>query len=361
MPRCSHCGENNPERARFCQACAAPLAPAAPPREVRKTVTVVFCDVAGSTELGERLEPETTRRVMTRYFQAMRAAVERHGGVVEKFIGDAVMAVFGVPTLHDDDALRAVRAAQDMRNDLAALNKELERDHGVTMEARIGVNTGEVVAGDPGSRQHLVTGDPVNTAARLEQAAPSGEVLVGEDTHRLVRDAVTVETVEPIAVKGKARPVRAFRLIAVSATAPGRARWPASPMVGRERERDTLTQAFRNAADDRSCHLVSVLGPAGVGKSRLVADFLGEVGGKGRVLQGRCLPYGEGITYFPIREIVEQAADLSDLDPTEEWLAKVAALLDGEEEGRLVAERIGETLGISSTGASQEETFWAVR
>jgi class 3 adenylate cyclase len=265
----------------FCQACAAPLGPAAPPRKVRKTVTVVFCDVAGSTELGERLQPETTRRVMARYFQSIRGAAERHGGVVEKFIGDAVMTVFGIPRLHDDDALRAARAAQDMRNDLEVLNKELERDHGVTIGIRIGVNTGEVVAGDPASRQQLVTSDAVNVAARLEQAAPSGEVLIGEDTHGLVQDAVTVETVEPIAVKGKAKPVKAFRLIAVSATAPGPARWPDSHMVGRERERDILMRAFRNSAEDRSCHLVSVLGPAGVGKSRLVAELLGEVGGKG--------------------------------------------------------------------------------
>jgi class 3 adenylate cyclase len=361
MPMCSRCGEENPEWARFCQACSAPLGPAARPREVRKSVTVVFCDVAGSTALGERLEPETTRRVMTRYFESMRAVVERHGGVVEKFIGDAIMAIFGIPRLHDDDALRAVRAAQDMRNELAVLNKELERDHGVAIDVRIGVNTGVVVAGDPASRQQLVTGDAVNLAARLEQAASAGDVLIGASTHGLVRDAATLEPVEPIAVKGKALPVPAFRLIAVSPTALARARRMDSAMVGRDRERGSLGQAFRYSAGARSCHLVTVLGPAGVGKSRLVAEFLGDVRESARVVQGRCLSYGEGITYFPIREIVEQAADLSDLDRTEEWVAKVTALLDGEDDGRLVAERIGATIGISSTGVSQEEAFWAVR
>src|SRR5437867_12471721 len=162
MPLCANCGQDNPEGARFCSACGRPLEAAAPPREVRKVVTVLFSDVTGSTSLGERLDPESMRRVMARYFEEMKAALESHGGTVEKFIGDAVMAVFGIPVLHEDDALRAVRAALEMREALKTLNKELERDHGVTLAARIGVNTGEVVAGDPSSGQALVTGDAVN-------------------------------------------------------------------------------------------------------------------------------------------------------------------------------------------------------
>src|SRR3954468_5472739 len=188
-----------PPGARFCPACGgAAAAPTA--AEVRKTVTVVFCDVTGSTALGEQLDPESLRHVMARYFEAMRAAIERHGGTVEKFIGDAVMAVFGVPVVHEDDALRAARAAIDMRAALARLNEELERDYGTRLEARIGVNTGEVVAG---TEERLATGDAVNVAARLEQAAAPGEILLGPETMRLLRGAVTAEELEPLALKGK--------------------------------------------------------------------------------------------------------------------------------------------------------------
>jgi class 3 adenylate cyclase len=174
-------------------------------------VTIVFCDVTGSTAPGERLDPEALRRVMSRYFDEMKTSIERHGGTVEKFIGDAVMAVFGIPLVHEDDALRAVRAAADMRVALELLNKDLEREHGVTLAARIGVNTGEVVTG--ASEQTLGTGDTVNFAARLEQAAAPGEVLIGEPTHRLVRDAVVVDAVEPLGLKGKAESVPALRLV----------------------------------------------------------------------------------------------------------------------------------------------------
>jgi class 3 adenylate cyclase len=196
-------------------------------REVRKTVTIVFCDVTGSTALGERLDPESLRDVQTRYFAAMREAIERHGGTVEKYIGDAVMAVFGIPQLQEDDALRAARASVDMREGLAALNKELERDRGVTIKVRIGVNTGEVVAGDPAAGQALVTGDAVNVAARLEQHAAPGEILLGEDTHRLVRHAVDVEPVEPLELKGKAERVPAWRLLGVRDVTSSVARHPA--------------------------------------------------------------------------------------------------------------------------------------
>ncbi len=175
MARCSACGQENPAGARFCNSCGATLdAPGPQPREVRKTVTVIFCDVTGSTALGERLDPESLRRVMARYFEAMRTVIERHGGTVEKFIGDAVMAIFGVPVLHEDDALRAVRAACEMRAALVPLNDELERDYGTTLSLRTGVNTGEVVTG---TEERLATGDAVNVAARLEQAAQPGEIL----------------------------------------------------------------------------------------------------------------------------------------------------------------------------------------
>src|SRR6266571_9526319 len=180
--------------------------------EARKVVTVLFSDVTGSTVLGEALDPESLRQLMGRYFTEMKAVVQRHGGTTEKFIGDAIMAVFGIPRLHEDDALRAVRAAVEMRERLAALNEELERDRGVRLAVRIGVNTGEVVAGDASAGQKLVTGDAVNVAARLEQAAQPGEILIGADTRGLVREAVRVEAVAPLRLKGKTEPVPAWRL-----------------------------------------------------------------------------------------------------------------------------------------------------
>src|ERR687891_1464574 len=195
MPVCPACGTDNPEIAKFCLACGAQLESAPPVQEFRKIVTIVFSDLKGSTAMGERLDSELLREVMTRYFDAMSAELERHGGVVEKFIGDAIMAVFGLPRLHEDDALRAVRAALDMQATQQKLNDELERNWGVRLTVRTGVNTGEVVAGDAAG-QRLVTGDAVNVAARLEQAAGAQEVLLGDLTYRLVRDYVDVEPVE---------------------------------------------------------------------------------------------------------------------------------------------------------------------
>jgi class 3 adenylate cyclase/tetratricopeptide (TPR) repeat protein len=329
VPVCAQCGQKNSEGARFCNACGAALVEAPPAGEVRKTVTVVFTDVTGSTSLGERLDPESLRRVMSRYFDAMSAVLERHGGTVEKYIGDAVMAVFGVPVLHEDDALRAVRAAAEMRERLTELNAAFERDFGVRIHARTGVNTGEVVTGEAAG-QRLATGDAVNVAARLEQMAQPGEILIGEATRRLARDAVEVDPAELLELKGKGEPVAAFRLRGVREGAPAYTRRLDSPMVGRERELALLRQAFDRAVDERACHLFTILGPAGVGKSRLVLELLASVGGEARVLSGRCLPYGEGITFWPLVEIFQQA--------------------DAEHE-----------LDAAFAAASAEETFWAVR
>ena len=292
MAACPSCGRENADDARFCSACGTALAVAAAQREQRKVVTVLFCDLVGSTALGESTDPEALRTRMRRYFEDLRVILERHGGTVEKFVGDAVMAVFGIPTAHEDDALRAVRAAAEMREAIA--------EHG--LEARIGVNTGEVVVGGEG--ETLVTGDAVNVAARLEQAAPNGEILIGDETRLLVRDAVSVEAVEPLALKGKSEPVVAFRLLEVLGGAAPLARHPETPLVGRERERQRLWRAYEDAVADRSCQLFTLLGPAGIGKSRLVADFLERLGDSADVLRGRCLSYGEGITYWPLVEIL---------------------------------------------------------
>jgi class 3 adenylate cyclase/tetratricopeptide (TPR) repeat protein len=272
--------------------------------ETRKTVTIVFSDVAGSTSLGERLDPEALRRVMERYFAEMRAVLERHGGTLEKFIGDAVMAVFGIPAAHEDDALRAVRAAAEVRAALAGLNESLERERGVTLDIRTGINTGEVVAGDPESGQFYATGDAVNVAARLEQAAQPGEVLLGEQTYRLVQDAVRAELVEPLTLKGKAEAVAPYRLLEVVEGAPAVARRFDTPFVGRQKELARLLGCFDRSVAKRAPMLATVLGPAGIGKTRLADELAAKVRERATFLQGRCLSYGEGITFWPLQEIL---------------------------------------------------------
>ncbi len=292
MTDCPVCRHTNADGAKFCNECGAALvAPAAAGRAQRKTVTVLFCDVTGSTALGERLDPEALRTLLARYFERMKAIVERHGGTVEKFIGDAVMAVFGVPVVHEDDALRALRAAVEMRAAFPELG----------VQGRIGVTTGEVVTG---TEERLATGDAVNVAARLEQAAQPGEILIADETLRLTREAAEVEAVEPLSVKGKREPIRAHRLVTIAGDE-AVARRLESAMVGREREQQLLAIAWERVVSQRTCQLFTILGPAGVGKSRLAAEFLAGLGDVA-VVRGRCLPYGEGITYWPVVQVVKQ-------------------------------------------------------
>jgi len=320
MAACPSCGRENSDDARFCSACGTPLGAPEPAREQRKVVTVLFCDLVGSTSLGESTDPEALRARMRRYFEDLRQIIERHGGTVEKFVGDAVMAVFGIPVSHEDDALRAVRAAAEMRAAVAG--------HG--LEARIGVNTGEVVVGGEG--ETLVTGDAVNVAARFEQAAPPGEALIGGETRSLVRDAVRVEPVEPLSLKGKSEPVAAYRLLEVLSDADAFARHPEAPLVGRTRERERLRRDFDDAVAEPTCRLFTLLGPAGIGKSRLVADFLEHAVGEADVLRGRCLHYGDGITYWPLVEVLVGLG----IDPE-------TVIGSSPEETRLVFRRLLET------------------
>ena len=291
MLTCGQCGRESPDGFGFCPACGAPLA-TVPAREVRKVVTVLFCDLTGSTAIGDRTDPEALRALMNRYYDAARLVLERHGGTVEKFVGDAVMAVFGIPVASEDDALRATRAATELR----------EVVHGLGLEARIGVNTGAVVAGEGDT---LVTGDAVNVAARLEQAAGAGEILLGTDTLQLVRDAVSAEPLE-LTLKGKPDPVPAHRLLGIDPSAAGVARHLQRPMVGRERERERLRSDFRDVVAGNACRLSTLIGSAGIGKSRLVADFLEQIDGLATVARGRALSYGEGITYWPLVEMLIQ-------------------------------------------------------
>src|SRR6478735_2334469 len=356
MITCPNCGEQNPERFRLCGFCGTPLAPPMAVTEVRKTVTIVFSDLKGSTALGETLDSEALREVMSRYFDAMRAEIERHGGLVEKYIGDAVMAVFGLPTLHEDDALRAVRAAHAMRVALAQLNRDLEASIGIRLANRTGVHTGEVVAGDPSAGQRLVTGDPVNTAARLEQAAPANEVLIGELTYRLVKDAVEVEPVAPLELKGKAEPVPAYRLTSVRGEE-GRTRRQDLPLVGRQAELAELCTSFEQAAASRTPRMLTVVGDAGVGKSRLIREFVETVATEATVVRGRCLSYGEGITFWPLVEIIRAAADIHEDDPPAVARKKVRALVADAD----VAARIASIAGLNPTPFPLSELHWGAR
>lgn len=272
--------------------------------EVRKTVTALFADVVASTELGERLDAETLRDVITRYFAEMADVIEAHGGTVEKFVGDAVMAVFGVPAAHEDDALRAVRAAMAMQARMRELNREVFDERGARLLVRIGINTGEVIAGDPTAGHGFVTGDPLNLAKRLEQAAAPGEVLVGETTARLVSHAVVLTATEPLPAKGKRERVLAYRVDEVDPTSDALPRNLEAPLVGRAAELRAIRFAYTRAVESRSPQLATVVGDAGIGKSRLVREFLAGVQDEATVLVGRCPPYGEGITFWPVRDVL---------------------------------------------------------
>jgi class 3 adenylate cyclase/tetratricopeptide (TPR) repeat protein len=307
---------------------------------VRKTVSVLFADVAGSTALGESLDAEAVRQVMARWFEEARAAVERHGGTVEKFAGDAVMAVFGLPAMHEDDALRAVRAAEELRDGVEEV------------ELRIGVNTGEVVAGEG---ELAVTGDAVNVAARLEQTAEPGEILLGDATYRLVAAAVDVERLEPLVLRGKAEPVAAYRLLAVKPGAEPFIRRLDLPLVGRRNELAALRREFERARAGETCRLVTVIGEAGIGKSRLSRELVAEVKSEATVLEGRCLPYGEGITYWPLVEMLRDAAH-------HELRARLVALLSGESDAELIASRVSTAIGAGDgPPTTTDEIAWSVR
>jgi class 3 adenylate cyclase len=359
MLTCASCGEQNPERARFCLNCGASLA-SEQRRGARKVVTVVVCDVTGSTALGERLDPESLGRVMARYFERTRAVLERHHGLVQKFIGDAVVAIFGVPVVREDDALRAVRAAAAMQDAVAELG-----EGGPAIEVRIGVATGEVMVEEAGG-DPLVIGEAVNLATRLQAAAGPGQVLLDRRTWHLSRDALVAAEVDGIDGGGsrglKDRPPvgTAWRLVDVSPDALGHTRRSDNPLVGRLAELQLFDWVFQRTVRTSTCHLLTVLGPAGVGKSRLVAAAVDALDDTATVLYGQCSADAEGSSFWPVAEIVRRAAEIKTADSPEQAEAKLEELLGVDDAGE-VTDRLGRLIGLSPAPVTSEDAVWAVR
>jgi DNA-binding SARP family transcriptional activator/tetratricopeptide (TPR) repeat protein len=316
------------------------------PREMRKTVTVLSCDLIPTTSA---LDPEMLRRMTTRVFDELLPVLTTHGATIELSLGRGVTALFGVPAVHEDDPLRAARAAVEMRERLEGMTAELQAHWGASLELRIGIGTGEVVTGGDGERP-LAAGEPVDSALRLRQLAQPGQLLMDNRTYRVIRDSVradrtgesvTLHSIEPLPSAARNR----FE----------------SPLVGREREMRRLHDAFEQALRDSSCQLFTLLGAAGVGKSRLVQEFVGDLVGRALVARGRCLPYGEGITYWPVMEAVKDATDLDDTDSPEESRRKLMAVLEDQQETELAAQLVAETIGLAQATGSSEEGFWAIR
>ena len=356
MQVCPSCGQENPPGARFCNACATPLPEAAPAlAEERKIVTILFVDLVGFTARSEQLDPEDVRAIQTPYFARVRAAIESFGGTVEKFIGDAVMAVFGAPVAHGDDPERAVRAAFAILGD-------------VGLDVRIAVNTGEAlvsVSANPAQGEGIVAGDVVNTAARLQSAAPVNGVLVGEETYHATRAAIAYEELEPVVAKGKQQPVRVWRALGPRADLGSRADSEV-PMLGRTSELDALTGIWERVVADRRPQLVTLFGPAGIGKSRLSSEFSQAVQQREcRVIWGRSLPYGEVTPYGPFAAQVKQVAGIFDTDPADEAAAKLeraaSTLLDGDAAD--VASHIAMLIGVGREGAARDRQtlFYSAR
>ena len=367
MRVCPSCGQENPEIARFCLACGAALAaePAAP-NEERRFVSVLFVDLVGFTARAEQLDPEEVRAILTPYHERVRREIESFGGVVEKFVGDAVMSVFGAPTAYGDDAERAVRAALAVRESVRELN---EGEAGLDLQIRVAVNTGEALVtlgARPGFGESMVAGDVVNTASRLQQAAPVDGILVGRGTYIATRDAIVYEQTPPVLAKGKAEAVEAW-LALDAATAAGERVLSAAPLVGRARELEVLRGIWERVAAERRPHLVTILGPAGVGKTRLGVEFTGsvkELGG--RTVRGRCLPYRDSSAYGAFAAQVKQLCHVFESDPIEVGLQKVhetVAALGGPAATPGVAEHLAILLGLEREGsvADRETLFFSVR
>jgi class 3 adenylate cyclase len=367
MPSCISCGQENPEIARFCLGCGAPLAEEqAAPREERRIVSVVFVDLVGFTSRSERLDPEDVRAILSPYHETVRAEIESFGGIVEKFVGDAVMAVFGAPTAHGDDPERAVRAALAVREAVPALNAERP---GLELHIRGAVNTGEAVvslSARPALGEAMVAGDVVNTASRLQQHAPVGEIVVGEETFRATRAAIEYEPAEPVTAKGKSEPIAVWRAVAATSDT-GERHLSTTPFVGRDRELGLLEATWERVELERRPHLITVLGPSGVGKSRLTAEFTERISaGAGRVVRGRCLPYRERSAYGPFAMQVKELAGIFDSDGVDLATDKLRELVErlvGKDEAAVVAGHLAILLGYEThaTAPDRDTLFHSVR
>lgn len=341
MATCERCGADNPEGASFCNSCGAPLSDARRgPSEERRIVTVLFADMAGFTARAEQMDPEDVRAILDRYYGRLRAEIEAVGGTVEKFIGDAVVAVFGAPVAHGDDPERAMRAAFAICNAVTDMNAA---DPDLNLEVRVAVNTGEVIVSVARMelREGMIAGDVINTASRMQGAAPTNGILVGEDTYRATRAMFDYQPVEPLVVKGKSAPVRAWIAICPR-VAPGERQLSKVPMLGRVRELAALQRIFDTVVADQRPHLVTVFGDAGIGKTRLAAE-LGERlgGGRVRILRGRSLPYGATTPYGPFSQHVKAFADIfasDDVPSAQQKLrAALAPMTPAEELGEVTA------------------------
>jgi class 3 adenylate cyclase/tetratricopeptide (TPR) repeat protein len=365
VTECPACGHSNPEASKFCNECAAPLGAPAPTLEERKIVTSLFCDLVGFTAASEAADPEDVNRVLAGYFRLARAQIEGHGGVVEKFIGDAVVGVFGVPAAREDDPERAVRAGLRICEGAA----DLRGLRGGALELRVGANTGTALVQlgvNPASGQGFVTGDAVNTAARLQTAAPVGGVAVGLATWEATSRVFEYEELEPAELKGKAEAVRVFRPLAPRARiGVDLTRTHDSPFVGRAAELEVLTGAFDRVVAGRSVEFVTVVGEPGLGKSRLVgelSDYVDRSQDLFRWRQGRCLPYGEGIAFWALGEIVKAHAGILESDSPELAREKLEQVLPEGEERPWFRERLLPLLGIQAgSSASRDESFTAWR
>jgi class 3 adenylate cyclase/predicted ATPase len=370
---CPACGTENAETANFCSECGAQLtATTAAPREERKLVTVVFADMVGSTERAERLDPEDVRALLAPYHARLRHELERHGGTVEKFIGDAVVAVFGAPAAHEDDPERAVRAALAIQEAIAEMNAA---DPALALEVRIGVNSGEaLVALDarPELGEGIVSGDVVNTGARLQSAAAPGGVLVGEHTFRATKRAIVYEPHAPVTAKGKAEPLPVWRAVARRASFGIDLAAARTPLVGRDDEREVLVRALARARARLEPQLVTVVGVPGIGKSRLVHELFEVVDDDPELIvwrQGRSLPYGEGLPLWGLAEIVKAQGGILETDGADEAAAKIAAsvrdVATDETEAswleRHLLSLIGARQARSPGQASLDESFGAWR
>jgi class 3 adenylate cyclase len=350
--RCASCGSTNPDPAKFCNACGERLA-AREPSPRRRIVAALFCDLVGSTELAERTDPEVLRRILNRYFDVMRAAIERHGGTVEKFIGDAVVGAFGMPVSHEDDALRAVRAALEMRRAAADLDREIG-GHDARIRVRIAIDAGETFADDAAAVDGRVAGDVFNTAARRQSAAEIGDVLVSGAAERLGRARLRTQPLRALTLKGKAEPVEVFRVLGVrGAPLPAQ-----TPFVGRSRAMSMLEHAMEDAIESGACVLMTILAPPGVGKSRLGQMFAASIRERARVLDAQTPSYGEGVTFSPLIELLAASVELPGAD-AEAVASALRLRLAEEADGPAVADRLAQVLGVHEALAA--DASWAVR